>query len=168
VPSTRTTCRRLLGAGLAIGLIAPAQAAADDAGVYAAWTQDNAQYRKLADDLARGQQRFERSGFVRTGLLVTSARKTAALVHRTKVRMEHQEPSSDLGAKAKARALRSLDSLRNAMASLRKAIRAFRNFDGYDYIRLNRRSRKQRHRAATYRTEARKLFEQAGVPDAQG
>jgi hypothetical protein len=151
------------GAAAAGALAVPAQALADDQGVYDAWVADDAQYAKLAKDLRQAERRWESSGFVRAGRFLATVRHISRVVHRTKVRMSHQDPSSDQGRRAENLALRGLDLFRASILNRGRAMRAFMRFDGYNYIRLNRKSRGQLRRSASKESQARKAFKRAGV-----
>jgi hypothetical protein len=153
-----------LGGTLAAAALAvPAQALASDQSVYDAWVADDAQYAKLGHDYTRGERHWENSGFQKTGQVYKAVRRTAALAHKTKVRMSHEDPETDLGRKGENYALRSLDLLRASILNRGRAIRAFMRFDGYNYIRLNRKARGQASRSANKESQARKTFKSAGV-----
>lgn len=161
---TKTRTRVWLAGALAAGALAvPAQALASDQSAYDAWVADDAQYAKLGRDFRQGEKHWENSGFQKTGQVYKAVRRTVALTHKTKVRMSHEDPETDLGRKAKDYALRSMDLLRASVLNSGRAIHAFMRFDGSGYIRLNRKARGQLSRSGNKEKQARKAFKSAGV-----
>lgn len=159
----RTTKSRLWLAGAlsAAALAAPAQALASDQSVYDAFASSD--FSKLSDAYVRGERHWENSGFVTTGQALKAVRRINALVHKTKVRMSHEDPDTDAGRKGENLALRSLDLRRASALNNGRALRAFTRFDGAGYIRLTRKARNQIKLARHKRAEAISAFKSAGV-----
>jgi hypothetical protein len=155
--------RSACAAALAAALIAPAAASADDQSIYNAFHSSHQRFVKLRRDFQRGERRWENSQYTRPGSAYLACRRTSRLAKRVNKRMAQKETSSAVGAKARNRAMSSISARRGWSDAERLAIRAFMRFDGYNYIRLKRKAKRQIARAQHYEKLARKLFKQAGV-----
>ena len=154
---------KFTAAAVAIAILAPASAAADDQSVYDLWHTTHPRFVKLRRDFEKAERHWENSSYRDPGPAYKAARKTEALARKISSRLKADTTSSTTGTKARSEALRGLNHRRKWAEAERRAIEAFMRFDGDGYLRFHDNAKTYIRRAQKYEKEAKKLFRQAGV-----
>src|SRR5438094_5585295 len=157
---------KFLAAAVAIAILAPAAASADDQSVYDLWHSTHPRFVKLRRDYEKAERHWENSSYKDPQPAYRAARKTEALSRKISTRLKADTTSSTTGAKARSEALRGLNHRRKWAEAERRAIEAFMRFDGDGYLRFHGDARTYIRRAQKYEKEAKRLCDQAGVASA--
>ena len=152
----------LVAALVAMAVAAPA-AAADDASVYAAWTRFDADFERLGNDVRRGLRVFRRSNFRRGRPALRALAETRRKIDETAAAVSAEQPSSDPGSRAKALALRSLESFKAALTATSRGVRAGMRRRLRVMVRRLRRADELLEASLRYERRARARFREAGV-----
>ena len=155
--------RVLTLACLAMLLLAPAVARADDASVYRAYTEDRPQFKGLLEELERAGTAWERSKFRRTARFLralSAIRKAAGVVYRD---VRAQQASTRNGELARSYALRSVRTASASFSALAAAVRAIDQRRRRSALGHLRRGETLMDRSDRYDRLATKYFRAAGV-----
>src|SRR2546423_11031679 len=154
---------KFIAAAVAIAILAPATAAADDQSVYDLWHTSHPRFVKLRRDFEKAERHWENSSYKDPGPAYRAARKTEALARKISSRLKADTTSSATGTKGRSEALRGLNHRRKWAEAERRAIEAFMRFDGDGYLRFHGDAKTYIRRAQNDEKEAQKLFKAAGV-----
>jgi hypothetical protein len=155
--------RPAAGAAVALALVFPIAAAADDQSIYNAFHKSHPRFKKLRRDFEKGEQHWVHSNYKDPDQAYRACRATASLAEKVSDRIRPKTSSSTAGEKARDLVMRALNHRRKWADAERTAIEAFMRFDGDTYLRRHHKAKEYIARAQDYETKAQKLFKQAGV-----
>jgi hypothetical protein len=143
----------------------PATAKADDASLFRAYQSRGNQMDRALDEYTKASRRFQRShgpAVGRARAVIRSNGKIIAILDKIVPDVKAEEPSSDLGRKAKPLALKGLRAWRWANVYERRALRAYIHGHGVKEDRLYERARRSIDRSVRYLGRADATFKKAG------
>src|SRR2546421_12240593 len=97
---------KFIAAGVAIAILAPATAAADDQAVYDLWHTTHPRFVKLRHDFEKAERHWENSSYKDPGPAHRAARKTEALGRKISRRLRAAPTPRTTGPKARRERLR--------------------------------------------------------------
>src|SRR2546423_6415191 len=100
---------KFIAAAVAIAILAPATAAADDQSVYGLWHTTHPRFVKLRRDFEKAERHWENSSYKDPEPAYKAARKTEALARKISSRLKADTTSSTTGEKARTEELRALN-----------------------------------------------------------
>src|SRR5213080_5558920 len=93
---------KFLAAAVAIAILAPATASADDQSVYDRWHSTHPRFVKLRKDFEKAERHWENSSYTDPKPAYKAARKTESLARKVSSEMQADTTSSSAGAQGRS------------------------------------------------------------------
>ena len=116
--------RSILIAVMAVAVVAPASAAADDASMKRAWDSQDAAFTENGKSFRKELKAWSKRGHTRDAKLLRLLKRGEALLVTVEQAVNAEQPSTPQGTEAKTWILKSLATFKGFFRSNRSAVRA--------------------------------------------